>query len=314
MSGSVGEVQLAAFLTALRMKGETSEEIAAFALAMREQARRIPTQRKDLLDTCGTGGDGLGSFNVSTLAALVAAGAGAIVAKHGNRAVSGLCGSADLLSQLEVGVESSEETVGRCLDEAGIGFLFAPSLHPAMRHAASVRQALGFRTVFNLLGPITHPAGARFQLIGVFERRWVEPMARALRVLGGERALVVHGLDGMDEITTTGPTAVAELDRGDVRTYELDARNLGVPRAAPGDLAGGNPATNAAIARSILSGEKGPKRDLVLVNSAAALWVFGRAGDLAEGMVLAARSLDSGAAAAKLKELRRLTSVREKRA
>ncbi len=308
MSGAVGEARLAAFLTALRLKGETPEEIAAFARSMREKASRIPTRRTDLLDTCGTGGDGLGCFNVSTVVALVAAGAGAAVAKHGNRAVSGLCGSADLLARLGVAIECPIGTVARCLDEAGIGFLFAPALHPAMRHAARVRSALGFRTVFNLLGPLTHPAGAPFQLMGVFDRKWVEPVARALRVLGTERALVVHGLDGMDEITTTAPTAVAELDRGEVRSYLLDARDLGMPRASLADLAGGDPGASAIIALGILKGGKGPRRDLVLVNAGAALWVGRRARDVAEGITLAKASLDSGAALAKLEELKRLSA------
>jgi anthranilate phosphoribosyltransferase len=312
MAGVVSEALLAAFLTALRMKGETPAEIAAFATVMRKLARKIPTRRDRLLDTCGTGGDGLGSFNVSTLAALVAAGAGAVVAKHGNRAVSGRCGSADLLADLGVEIECDEETVGRCLDEAGIGFLFAPALHPALRHAASVRRALGFRTVFNLVAPLAHPAGARFQLVGVYDRSWVEPVAEALKVLGSERALVVHGLDGMDEITTTAPTVVAELDRGEVRAYQLDARDLGVERADPSQLKGGDTAANAAIAKSILAGDPGPRRDLVLVNSAAALWASGRVDDLGQGLALARSSLDSGAAAGKLEDLRRLTALPRK--
>jgi len=312
MAGVVGEALLAAFLTALRIKGETPEEIAAFASVLRKQARNVPTRQPRLLDTCGTGGDGLESFNVSTLAALVAAGAGAVVAKHGNRAVSGKCGSADLLAYLGVEIECAEETVGRCLDEAGIGFLFAPALHPALHHAAPVRRALGFRTVFNLVAPLAHPAGARFQLVGVYDRSRVEPVARALKVLGSERALVVHGLDGMDEITTTAPTVVAELDRGEVSTYQLDARDLDVARADLSQLKGGDIATNAAIARSILAGEPGPRRDLVLVNAAAALWAAGKVGDLAQGMVLAKSSLDSGAAAGKLEDLRRLTALPRK--
>jgi anthranilate phosphoribosyltransferase len=309
MDGRAGEAQLAAFLVALRMKGETAEEIAAFASAMREKARKVPTRRQDLLDTCGTGGDSRGGFNVSTVAALVAAGADAAVAKHGNRAVSSRCGSADLLEHLGVRIDCDEAAVGRCLDEAGIGFLFAPSMHPAMLHAAGVRRALGVRTVFNLLGPLTHPMSVRFQLLGVFEKRWVEPVARALRALGADRALIVHGLDGMDEITTTGPTAVAELDGGAIREFQLDARDLGFPRADPDDLRGGDPADNAAIARSILENRPGPRRDLVLVNSGAAIWAARGATTLAEGVARAAESLESGAAAAKLDALIRLTGA-----
>ena len=307
MRGAVPQSLLGGFLIALRIKGETPEEIAAFASVMREKARRLPELPDDLLDTCGTGGDGLGSFNVSTLAAFVAAGAGALVAKHGNRAVSSSCGSADLLAHLGVIIDCDETTVVRCLAEAGIGFLFAPALHPAMRLAAEARRALGMRTVFNLLGPLTHPARAPYQLMGVFDRRWVEPVARALRVLGTRRALVVHGLDGMDEITTTAPTAVAELDEGRIRTYELDASDLGMPRAALGDLAGGDIRMNASIARAVLAGEAGPRRDLVLINAGAALWVARKAGDLCQGVALARDSLDRGAAARKLEVLIRIT-------
>jgi anthranilate phosphoribosyltransferase len=307
MQGEVSEALLGGFLMALRMKGETPEEIASFASVMRERARPSSIRQEDLLDTCGTGGDGLGSFNVSTLSALVAAGAGAVVAKHGNRAVSGKCGSADLLARLGVTLDSDESTLARCLAEAGIGFLYAPAMHPAMRHAASARQALGVRTIFNLLGPLTHPARAPYQLMGVFDRRWVEPLARALGTLGTRRALVVHGLDGMDEITTTAPTAVTELDEGRVRAYILDALDLGIPRARPQDLSGGDVELNAGIARAILQGEKGPRRSLVVVNAGAALWACRKARDFREGMVMAEESLDSGAAARKLDDLIRLT-------
>lgn len=308
MQGGVAEALLGGFLVALRMKGETPSEIASFASVMRERARPLSSLPDDLLDTCGTGGDGLGSFNVSTLAALVAAGAGAMVAKHGNRALSGSCGSADLLVRLGVTPECDEDTLARCLKEAGIAFLFAPAMHPAMRHAATARKALGVRTVFNLLGPLTHPARASQQLMGVFDRRWVEPVAHALGALGTRRALVVHGLDGMDEITTTAPTAVAELDGGRVRTYLLDALDLGIPRARPQDLLGGDAEINAAIARAVLQGEKGARRDLVVVNAGAALWTARKAGDLREGMAMAEVSLDSGAAARRLDDLIRLTA------
>jgi len=307
MAGEVPESLLGGFLVALRVKGETPEEIAAFASVMREKAQRIALHRDDLLDTCGTGGDGLGGFNVSTLSALVAAGAGAVVAKHGNRAVSGRCGSADLLSELGVDVRCDQSAVARCLAEAGIGFLFAEVLHPAMRHAAPTRRALGVRTVFNLLGPLTHPARAPYQLLGVFDRRWVEPVALALRTLGTRRALVVHGGDGMDEITTTAPSFVAELEAGMVRTYEIEPRDLGIPRARLEDLAGGDAAENARIARHVLAGEEGPARDLVLVNAAAALYAARVADDLGRGLELARKSLDGGEASRKLADLVRIS-------
>ncbi|HEV8375822.1 MAG TPA: anthranilate phosphoribosyltransferase [Candidatus Polarisedimenticolia bacterium] len=312
MAGGVPESLLGGFLVALRVKGETPDEIAAFAAVMRETAQRIVLDRHDLLDTCGTGGDGLGSFNVSTLAALVAAGAGAIVAKHGNRAVSGKCGSADLLARLGVDIQCGESTVARCIEEAGIGFLFAEILHPAMRHAAPARRALGVRTVFNLLGPLTHPARASYQLLGVFDRRWVEPVALALRVLGTRRALVVHGLDGMDEITTTAPSLIAELDAGEVRTYELDPRDLGIPRSPPADLAGGDAAENERIARHVLAGEGGARRDLVLVNAGAALYAARVARDFGEGLAMARDSLDRGEAWRKLEDLVRITRSGER--
>lgn len=311
MEGRVPESLLGGFLIALRMKGETPEEIASFAWVMRAHARPLPWARGDLLDTCGTGGDGLGSFNVSTLAGIVAAGAGAVVAKHGNRAVSGKCGSADLLARLGVKVDCSEARVLRCLNEAGIGFLYAPALQPAMHHAAATRRALAVRTVFNLLGPLTHPARAPYQLMGVFERRWVEPVARALKALGARRALVVHGLDGMDEITTTAPTAVARLEAGEIHIEMLDAADLGFPRARMEQLAGGDADDNAAIARAILAGEKGPRRDLVVINAAGALWAAGKAPDLREGARLAGEALDSGAAAARLESLIRLSGAAE---
>jgi anthranilate phosphoribosyltransferase len=308
MRGEVAEALLGGFLVALRMKGETPEEMAAFAGVMRERARPLTLLGGELLDTCGTGGDGLGSFNVSTLAALVAAGAGAVVAKHGNRALSGQCGSADLLVRLGVTPDCQESVLVRCLQEAGIAFLYAPAMHPAVRHAASARKALGVRTVFNLLGPLTHPARAAHQLMGVFDRRWVEPVARALGALGTRRALVVHGLDGMDEITTTAPTAVAELVDGRVRTYLLDALDLGIPRAQPQQLIGGDAEVNCGIARAILQGERGPRRNLVVVNAGAALWAAAKAVDIQTGMAMAEESLDSGAAAQRLEAMIRLTS------
>jgi anthranilate phosphoribosyltransferase len=305
MEGEVPPARLAAFLVALRMRGETVTEIAAFARVMRERAMPVRTDRPLLIDTCGTGGDGSGTFNISTLAAVVAAAAGAPVAKHGNRSVSSRCGSADLLQGLGIAVDAPVEAVERSIREIGIGFLFAPALHGAMRHAAQVRRDLGLRTVFNLLGPLTNPAGARCQLVGVFDPDRVETLALVLRELGSERAMVVHG-DGLDEITLHAPTRVAELENGQVRTYTLAPEDAGLSRARLKDLAGGDVRENVAIARRVLEGERGPRRDVVLLNAAAALRVAGRSDDLREGAALAARAIDSGEAARLLERLRAL--------
>jgi anthranilate phosphoribosyltransferase len=305
MDGLVPPARLAAFLVALRMRGETVTEIAAFARVMRERATRVRSPRPALLDTCGTGGDGAGTFNISTLSAIVAAGAGAAVAKHGNRSVSGRCGSADLLQGLGVRVDAPVDAVERSLGEIGLGFLFAPALHDAMRHAAPVRRELGVRTVFNLLGPLTNPAGASRQLLGVFDPAWVEALALALRELGSERAMVVHG-DGLDEIALHAETRVAELRDGRVRTYTLRPEDAGLARAPLAAIRGGDVRENVAIARSVLAGEKGPRRDVVLLNAAAALTVAGGAGDLREGVALAGRAIDSGAAARLVDRLREI--------
>jgi anthranilate phosphoribosyltransferase len=310
VDGSVSPGRLAAFLVALRMRGETAGEITAFARAMRSRAVAVPTRRAALLDTCGTGGDGAGTFNVSTVAALVAAGAGASVAKHGNRSVSGRCGSADLLEGLGVRADVDAATAGRALDETGFGFLYAPRLHPSMKHAAAVRQDLGFRTVFNLLGPLANPAGATFQLLGVYDPRWVVPVAEVLAALGSTRALVVHG-DGLDEIALHAETLAAEADDGKVRTLVLRPEDAGFERAPLAAIQGGGRPEHVARAMAVLGGERGPYRDMTLLNAGAALWVVGAAPDLAAGAALAARAVDEGAALRVLERLRALCPVQE---
>jgi anthranilate phosphoribosyltransferase len=310
MDGLVPPSRLAGFLVGLRMRGETAGELAAFARVMRERATRVRSDRPILLDTCGTGGDRAGTFNISTLSALVAAGAGVAVAKHGNRSVSSRCGSADLLEALGVQVDSPVPLVERSLREAGIGFLFAPALHGAMRHALPVRRELGVRTVFNLLGPLTNPAGARHHLLGVFDPAWAETLARALQELGSERAMVVHG-SGLDEIALHAETYVAELHQGTVRTYSLAPEDAGLRRAPLEEVTGGGPEQNAAIASEVLGGRPGARRDIVVLNAAAALVIAGVAGDLREGAVVAARAIDSGAAGRVLERLRAIAPKRE---
>lgn len=306
MSGEVGETALAAFLTALRMKQETPEEVAGFAAAMRQLAQPLQVEG-GTLDTCGTGGDGAGTFNISTTVAFVLAGAGVKVAKHGNRGVSSKSGSADVLQALGVEVELAPAAVAKCIEETGIGFLFAPQFHLAMRHAAKTRRELGFRTVFNLLGPLTNPAGAEYQLLGVYQRSLTRVVGEALAALGTKRAMVVHSLDGLDELSTAAPNQVTEVVGGKVTSYLLDAADLGFAPAKIEDYSGGTPLENAAITEAILRGEKGPKQDVVLLNAAAALLVAGKAESLQEGVVLGRRSIESGAALAKLEELRRVS-------
>ena len=303
MDGQLTEVMKTALLVALRMKGEAVPEISGAATAMRRRAIPIPHQREGLVDTCGTGGDGRGTFNISTAAALVAAAAGVPVAKHGNRSVSSKSGSADVLAALGVKIEIDPETAGRTLDSVGIAFLFAPLLHPAMREVMPVRRELGMRTIFNLLGPLTNPAGARRQVMGVYAESLVEPIGHVLRDLGAEHALVVHG-DGLDEITTTGRTRVAEVRDGEVRTYELEPERFGLRRAGLEDLAGGMPEENAAAVRRVFGGEAGPLAEVTALNAGAALYVGGGAATLEEGVGRAREILASGAAARKLEELR----------
>jgi anthranilate phosphoribosyltransferase len=308
MEGEVSPPLIAALLTALRMKGETPEEVTGFARVMREMAVRIRPSREGLVDTCGTGGGGLTTFNISTTAAFVVAGAGVPVAKHGNRGMTSACGSADVLEALGVCITCPTERVAACVDQAGIGFMFAQAHHPAMKHAGPVRRELGFRTVFNLLGPLTNPAGATSQVIGVYDPALTELLILALRNLGSRRAFVVHGLDGLDEFSTLGRTRVTELHDGATRTYELTPDEVGLSAATAGDIAeAGTPDGNAALTREILEGRPGPRRDIVLLNAAAALVAGGAADSLHEGIELAARAIDSGAAAACLQQMREIT-------
>jgi anthranilate phosphoribosyltransferase len=303
MEGEATPAQIGGFLVALRLKGETANEIAGCAEAMREHVLAVKPQRDDLVDTAGTGGDGARTFNISTAAALVAAAAGAGVAKHGNRAVSSSSGSADVLEALGFSLELEPERIERSIDELGFGFLFAPTHHPAMRHAAPVRRELATRTVFNVLGPLTNPAGARAQVVGVYAPELVPTIADVLLQLGATRAFVVHGAGGIDELSPAGPNLVCEVADGKVRRREIDPLELGVPRCAPDELRGGEPAENAQAVRDIFAGADGGRRDAVLLNAAGAIAASGHARDLAEGLGLAREALDSGLAAARLDEL-----------
>ncbi|HEX2088179.1 MAG TPA: anthranilate phosphoribosyltransferase, partial [Solirubrobacteraceae bacterium] len=296
MAGEASETQIAAFLIALRTKGETADELAGLAQAMRAMAARVETGRDDLLDTAGTGG-GRTTFNVSTTAALIAAGAGCAVAKHGNRSATGLSGSADVLEALGARLDVPPEHVARCIDEAGFGFMFAPAHHGATRYVVPVRKELAVRTIFNFLGPLTNPAGATRQLIGVSDAGMVEVMAQALARLGAVRALVVSSHDGLDELSTSAPTTVMEVNGERIERYTVAPGDCGLPEA-PGDaVAGGRPEENAAATRAILGGEPGPRRDLAVLNAGAAIYAGGRAGSIAEGVRLAEEAVDSGAAA-----------------
>jgi anthranilate phosphoribosyltransferase len=309
LTGQATHAQIAAFLIALRMKGETVDELVGFARAMRQMAEPIDHQlgAEPLLDTCGTGGDCAGTFNISTIAAFVVAGAGVRVAKHGNRSISSQCGSADLLESLGIGIAFSPGQAARAIREVGIGFLFAPGVHTAMKHAQPVRVDLKMRTVFNLLGPLTNPAGATAQLAGAPSAKAAELIAGALAALGLSRGFVVHGSDGLDEITTTGPTLVFEIRDGAVERRTLEPADFAVPTARPEDLKGGHTARNAAIANAVLSGERGPQRDIVLANAAAALVAAGRVPTFLEGAAVAAVSIDTGAARGKVEALALIT-------
>jgi len=311
MEGACTPAQIAAFLVAMRMKGETVEEIVGAARVMREKATRIRVAAfpdgQGLVDTCGTGGDGRGTFNVSTTAAFVAAGAGVPIAKHGNRSVSSTCGSADVLEALGLRLDVPPEVIQRCISETGIGFLFAPLLHGAMKHAVGPRREIGVRTLFNILGPLTNPAGATGQVLGVFRPQLAEPLAEVLGRLGSHRVFVVHGGDGTDEMTLTGPTHVAELSSGKVISYEIVPERFGFRRCSPEDIRGGKPEENACIVRQILDGEHGPRRDMTLMNAAAAIVAGGKAEDLEEGVDMARASIDSGAARDRLQRLVSLT-------
>jgi anthranilate phosphoribosyltransferase len=303
MTGSATAAQVAALLVGLRVKGETVAEITGFVRAMRQGAARIPVAADDAVDTCGTGGDGAGTFNISTVSAFVAAGAGCKVAKHGNRSVSSGCGSADLLQALGVNVEMPPERSARCIDEVGVGFLFAPQYHPGARHAAGPRREIGVRTIFNVLGPLLNPAGAKRQLLGVYDARLTEPIAQVLHRLGSIHCLVVHGEDGLDEITLAGKTLITELKSGVVRSFSILPEDVGVQRADLGALRGADPQANARIARQVLSGQPGPTRDIVLLNAGAAIHVGGKAASIAEGVRRAAESIDRGRAQAALDAL-----------
>jgi anthranilate phosphoribosyltransferase len=296
MDGQASPAQIACFLTALRMKGETVDEIAGSARAMRARAVRVDAGEGVVLDTCGTGGDGLGTFNISTLSAIVAAASGVRVAKHGNRAASSKCGSSDLLEALGVRIENPKEKLEAMLREVGIAYFHAPNFHPAMKHAGPVRKELGFRTVFNLLGPLCNPAGANVQVVGLFSPDFCRPYAEVLRALGSRRAFVVHGHGGLDELSTTGDNAGFELRDGKLSEFVLGPGHVGLPAGRLQDLAGGSPSDNAAIAREILSGAKGPRRDVVVLNAAVALVAAGAAADPPGGARRAAQAIDSGAA------------------
>lgn len=307
MEGQATPAQIGAFLTALRLKGETVDEITGFARTMRRLAVPLKVRRQVLVDTCGTGGDGSHTFNISTAAAFVVAGAGVPVAKHGNRSVSSCAGSADVLEALGVRVDLPPAGVEECLEKVGMGFLFAPSFHKAMKHAAGPRREIGIRTVFNLLGPLTNPAGAPYQLVGVYGPELTETVASVLGRLGCRRAFVVHGSDGLDEITITGPTKITRLEEGSLETFFFDPAEIGIGPVAPEELLGGTAADNAEIIRGVLEGRPGPARDVVVVNAAFALMAAGVASSVREGMALAARSIDTGAAHGKLAALIRFT-------
>jgi anthranilate phosphoribosyltransferase len=287
---------------ALRVRGETVEEITGAVTVMREKMLRVAAP-PDAIDVVGTGGDASGSYNISTCAAFIVAGAGVPVAKHGNRALSSRSGAADVLAALGVKIELAPDAVGRCISEAGIGFMFAPAHHPAMKNVGPTRVELGTRTIFNLLGPLSNPAGVKRQMVGVFSRQWVEPLANVLKNLGSESAWVVHGSDGLDEVTSAGPTYVAALENGAVRTFEIAPEDVGVARAMPEMLRGGDADQNARALLDVLKGRKGAFRDVALMNAAAGLIVAGRAKDLKQGFVLAAKSIDSGEAEGRLDRL-----------
>jgi anthranilate phosphoribosyltransferase len=307
MTGAATQAQIGSFITGLRMKGETVEEITGAVTVMRQKATKIHTNG-DVVDTCGTGGDGLHTFNISTISAFVAAGAGTKVAKHGNRSVSSRCGSADLLIKLGINIETSPEIIERCIEEIGIGFLFAPMLHPAMKHAIGPRREIGIRTIFNILGPMTNPAGARFQLMGVYDSDLTEPLANVLKNLGSIHAFVVHSEEGLDEISISGKTKITELRNKKTSTYFISPENFGIKKGVMEEIRGGSIDENAEIALDVLSGkEQGTKRNIVLLNAAFVIQAAGVTEDVAEAIHLSAESIDSGAAMRKLEGLRKMT-------
>ncbi len=302
MSGEATPSQMGALLMGLRVRGETVDEITGAVSAMRDKMLTV-TAPADAVDVVGTGGDGSGSVNVSTCASFIVAGCGVTVAKHGNRALSSRSGAADVLASLGVKIDVTPEQVGRCIADAGIGFMFAPTHHPAMKNVGPTRVELATRTIFNLLGPLSNPAGVKRQMVGVFSRQWVQPLAQVLKNLGSESAWVVHGSDGLDEITISGPTFVAALEGGEIKTFEITPEEAGLTRAAPESLKGGDANANAAALKAVLLGTPGPYRDVALLNAAAALIIAGRASNLKDAVALGAQSIDSGAAAARLSKL-----------
>jgi len=308
MSGNATPAQIASFITALRIKGETVEEITGCVQVMREKVTKIEANAEILVDTCGTGGDGAHTFNISTVAAFVAAGAGLSIAKHGNRAVSSMSGSADVLKELGINIEAEPDRVAKCIDEVGIGFLFAPLLHPAMKHAIGPRREIGIRTIFNILGPLTNPAGAKAQVLGVYNASLTEQLAQVLNNLGSSHVFVVYGNDGLDEITIADKTHVTELKDGELRSYIIKPEDFGMQSADGSKLLGGNAEQNAIITLDILKGEKGPRRDIVLLNAGAAIVAGGKASSLMEGIRLAGESIDSGRAMEKLEMLRAVSN------
>jgi len=303
MEGRATSAQIGSFLTGLRMKGETLEEILGCAQVMRDKSFPINSKHSILVDTCGTGGDGTGTFNISTTTIFVVAGAGLAVAKHGNRSVSSKCGSADVLEAMGVKIDLSPQEVELVLDEIGLGFLFAPVFHEAMKYAIGPRKEIGIRSVFNVLGPLTNPARAKFQVLGVYDPNLTEVIAQVLERLGVEGAYVVHGSGGLDEISTLGPTKITHLNKGSIKTYEIRPEDFGIPRRKLSDLQGDDASCNVQIIKRVLSGEKGPHREIVLLNAAAAISAAGAAKDLHEGVKIAAETIDSGKAMKKLEEL-----------
>lgn len=307
MTGEASRAQIGAFLTALRIKGETVDEITGAAKVMREKSTKINVRGKKVVDTCGTGGDEAMTFNISTASAFVAAGAGLTIAKHGNKSVSSKCGSADVLSALGVNIEIEVQRVEECINEIGIGFLFAPLLHSAMKYAAPVRREIGIRTIFNLLGPLTNPAGARCQVVGVYDDELTDIICKVLANLGSEHAFVVHGEDGLDEITLTASTKITELKNGQIKTYHIKPEDFGFERCKPEDLKGGDPEENAKIILDIFNGKKSPKRDAVILNSAFAIVAGGSAKTIEEGIAMARGAIDTGLAMEKLNKLKEVT-------
>ncbi len=303
MHGKVSEMLIASFLTALRIKGETISEIAGAVRAMREVSTKIYTKHENVIDTCGTGGDGIGTFNISTVAAIIAASAGAVVAKHGNSAISSKCGSADILKGLGVNIEISSEKIGKCLDEIGLAFLYAPLLHNAMKYAMPVRRELGFRTIFNILGPLTNPASAKRQVIGVYKFHLTDTLAQVLHSLGTERALIVHAMDGMDEISTLGDTKVTEIKNGNISSYTLNYSDFGISQSSIESIIGGDTEKNIQILRYILDGKQGAERDIAILNSAAAIYISGITDSILEGITIAKDAVDGGKAKKKLDQL-----------